>query len=360
MSHSRTVALLGLGLAALILHATCGGNPSTPTGPPPTAVTALQISGNLVLKSTGQTSQLIATAILADGRLDLVTSRTRWSSGDESIVTVSNSGLVSATGYGRTVIQADYAQQSVTLDFTVLPEGTFIMSGVVSEGGGLPIEGAQISLSGGTVTGPRSTTANDVGFYRFSGVAGTIAVSATHPGYVRQEQTVSVSRDVEVDFQLKQTNPPANVGGSYKLTIAAAASCSSQLPATARSRTYHAEISQDGARLRVVLSGANFIETGGGYYGPSTSNSFNGRALGNRITFDLRAGGGYFYGDHFHIAEALDNRFLTVSGTAETSVSGPKISGVLVGEIDIFDSHPDLGRPAIVCPADDHRFTFAK
>ncbi len=361
MRRPRTIALLGLGLLTLALHSTCGGNPSTPSSaPPPSSAVSLQISGPTTLTGPGQTGQLIATASFQDGRQDVVTSRAEWNSDDPSIATISAGGLLTGVGYGVTQVSAYFDGNSSGVEVRVLPNGTFVLTGNITEAVGLPIDGAAVSLKGGTVTGPRSVT-TESGFYRFAGVAGAITIGVTHSGYVREDSPVTISRDTVVDIELAPNNPPANIAGVYQLNIAASGSCSGRLPAAARSRTYRAEIDQAGAGISVTLSGADFIETGGGYTPPRLSNAFSGRVVGTHVTFDLFTSAYDFYNDQaYAVAERVGNQYLAISGTAETTATVSKISGSLAGAFDLFNSPPAQQRPDVTCTAGNHRFMFTK
>jgi hypothetical protein len=360
MTNRRTLTLLAASCLMLVVHITCGANPSTPTAPPASLAVSLQVSGNTLLKAPGQTSQLIATAAFQDGRLDVVTSRTRWTIGDQSIATISPDGLLTGVAYGRTDLLAEFQGQSSSLEVQVLPNGTFILTGNVTEEG-LPIADATVSLKGGTVSGSRDTKADENGFYRFAGVSGSITVVASHPDYVSQSTTVRVSNDTVVDIQLVPVNPPATIVGRYRLKVTASPSCSA-LPASARTRTYDADLDQSGPSAFASLSGANFIETGGGYYyGPRLSDHFSGRVSNKHVTWELpHTGGGFYYRDSFAVAELIGEQYLTIEGIAETSVTASKISGMLDGSIKIYDAPPDRAQPTASCEAGDHRFTFTK
>jgi uncharacterized protein YjdB len=97
----------------------CGGktsstSPTAPTATPPTqvvvpaAVTGITISGATTLSGRGETERLSAFVTYADGTMMDRTSTTRWTSGNESVVTINSEGLVTAIGDGQTTITAEF------------------------------------------------------------------------------------------------------------------------------------------------------------------------------------------------------------------------------------------------------------
>lgn len=130
----------GVGAYALVVAsmcAACSRSSTTPTPVPqgPAQLTRLSVTGNASLTAIGDTSQLKATATFSDGMVKDVTTETRWTSGNPSVMTVSPTGLVSVLRLGATTISAFYPNQSATLSVTATPAGTFAMTGFVKEPG---------------------------------------------------------------------------------------------------------------------------------------------------------------------------------------------------------------------------------
>jgi len=107
----------GWNRALLLLAAawtlSCGG--SSPTAPTQQSTTpsvvipsAVTVSGQLSFATAGGTSQLTAKATYADGSSRDVTSGCTWQSSNVAIVTVSQTGLLTARGAGTTWITATY------------------------------------------------------------------------------------------------------------------------------------------------------------------------------------------------------------------------------------------------------------
>ena len=97
----------------------CGGKtsstlPTAPTATPPAqvvvpaAVTGITISGATTLSGRGETERLSAFVTYADGTMMDRTSTTRWTSGNENVVTINSEGLVTAIGDGQTTITAEF------------------------------------------------------------------------------------------------------------------------------------------------------------------------------------------------------------------------------------------------------------
>jgi hypothetical protein len=147
--------------------------------------------------------------------------------------------------------------------------------------------------------------------------------------------------------------------GVYTLEIAADG-CSGKLPAEALQRTYVATVSQNGSKLHVALSGADFILSAG------KGNSFDGGFDGNRVVFQLLSGWFYYYYyyysgpfavGNFDISERLSSTTaLRVSGTVSGSTNGSTITGLLNGFIAV--TPPTLTSSSVgltLCQSGRHR-----
>jgi hypothetical protein len=79
------------------------------------------ITGNLSLLAVTQTSQLTATAHLADGTTQNVTAQGTWESSNLTVATVSTAGLVTAQGLGVADIRATYQGTTASVSVSVSP-----------------------------------------------------------------------------------------------------------------------------------------------------------------------------------------------------------------------------------------------
>jgi hypothetical protein len=332
------------------------GSKSSPTGPAvsglPRGVTALTVKGKAALTAPGQTTQLTLEATLSDGSKKDVTSTATWQSSNKNVVTVSPAGLAMAVDFGKTIVNGNAAGRgSLGLVMTVLPEGTYILAGRVTEAGNLSIADARVDVIGGPMSG-RAVMTNTFGNYAFNGVSGVAQVRATKDGY--QPATQNVSQDTEhVNVDLTPSVPYASIGGVYSLTFTASPSCN--LPEDAMKRTYTATIDQRGAPLTIFLSDARFFTSN-----QLTWNQFTGRATGNAVSFSLNDTYYCFYYGGCVVEQLADNRYLSLTGTARTIVTTPaEFSAVFAGAVRVSASASGSNQIA-TCAAPDHQLTFTR
>jgi hypothetical protein len=134
------------------------------------------------------------------------------------------------------------------------------------------------------------------------------------------------------------------IGGVYRLTFTAAASC--QLPDDARHRTYTATI--NGAT--VTLADAQFWTDG--YCG--SMNTFDVHVQGNRVFL------GDWAGDCGIIEKLASMRYLKLWGTAEGIVTDP-ISAVFGGSVRVVTPDGSNESTSIAtCTAPDHQLVFER
>jgi hypothetical protein len=193
------------------------------------------------------------------------------------------------------------------------------------------------------------------------------------------------------------TARPPTVAGTYRLTITASDTCEpdpfyngtlgvpAALPAEARSRTYIATITQDGAHLLVTLSGAQFelsqpvalasgavVRKGNAFAGEIP---YNGVSFRDAVWLTLRGGDPgdltVAIGDereweaHDLLERIAPTTLLGISGSALGPLTFATIDGTLDGTFwlysysgsgDIYAS-PDV-RLIGVCKSPAHRFVF--
>jgi uncharacterized protein YjdB len=124
MHHNPTFVPFALSLAiGAIGMGACGGKtsstlPTTPTTASPTqaavppAVIAITITGVNTLSGRGETGRLSAIVTYADGAMMDRTSTSRWTSGNQAVVTINSEGVVTAVGDGQTTITAEFGTMS--------------------------------------------------------------------------------------------------------------------------------------------------------------------------------------------------------------------------------------------------------
>jgi hypothetical protein len=175
MPHPRLIGVVVLAIALdgyACDHSTTAPSPSpaapaAPAAPPTLTVTKLVVTGNTSLAAIGETSQMTASATLSDGTTKNVTSDASWSSTNQSVVTVSPTGVVTCVAFGVAFVQAAFnGRSSSSLQVTATPAGTFIVLGRVREPGNSGIGQVQVLE---TQSG-QSTLTNSDGIYSMGGL----------------------------------------------------------------------------------------------------------------------------------------------------------------------------------------------
>jgi hypothetical protein len=106
---------------------------STPAPAPTPVVTAVNISGNTALTAIGEASQLTATATYSDGTTKDVTTTANWMAVAPSVVSIQPGGIVTATAFGVSYIQATFQSKQGFVLVTATPPNTFAVFGRVRE-----------------------------------------------------------------------------------------------------------------------------------------------------------------------------------------------------------------------------------
>ena len=369
----RILAILSLiGLAAT---ATCGGDspPAAPTNPVTTepTVVSVAINGSSPIPP-GESRQFSATATLSDRTSRDITSTAVWRS-NSSLFTVTG-GLVTATTAGEGSISISYQNRSATLFILGLPSETGILAGAVKESV-FPIAGARVEVVGGPFAG-KSVVSDGSGFYRMYGVAGELQIRAGSDGYVAQTARVNVPpfatprRDQTLNFDLTPANRVLSLAGNYRTTLRASSTCGARIPADFAVREYIATITQDGSRLNIVLSGAEFGTVPPGVPG----NRFEGRAKPDSVELAVGSFSYYYYYYSWGFVERLirppigpwgfaQNTYLSVIGTAVGPATSSTISTALNGSLGLHDAPSGFnGRRTQLssCNARDHQLVFTR
>jgi len=342
--HSAVLALALVGSA-------CGHNPVVPIVPEGRAVILWFAIGGADSVGPGQTAQLSVTAFMSSGSTQSVTD-VIWESANHELMTVSQTGLVTATdARGEGQIIATYqgslavgsvAARSTRRTLLVLPTGTYVLSGSVTDGG-MPIHDVEVELTSGTGAG-MSAIANPS--FKFYGVAGETEIRVSKSGYETQVRRVSVTQHQTQGFELVPSDGRRAVAGTYTLQIAAAAACAQQLPENLRSRTYTAAVSQTGALLSVVLSGADM----GGAWKPG--DTLGGSVEPTVVRFAPARYSGEDRASTFRppsIMEVIsssedDTTYFTFFGSVVATPDGNGYSGTLDGSLEVI-TVPGAGEP---------------
>lgn len=161
--------------------------PQQPATPVETSLTASP--ADITLTSAGAAIQLTVQAGYSDGSAQNVTASATYASNNSSVVTVSQTGLVTAIAKGAATIVASYGGMSASVPVDVnIATPTFSISGSAGVGS------ASVSLSGASSA---TTIASSSGAFSFSGLAAgtyTITPSLSGYGFTPTSQTATVTK----------------------------------------------------------------------------------------------------------------------------------------------------------------------
>jgi hypothetical protein len=355
------VVMLTIGVGLTV--ASCDKSPTRPSnlavaggGPAPVVVTRIEVSGPASV-DPGGSAQLTARAIKSDGSAEDVTSQAQWSTSNVGVLQVGSGGVVTARVRGQALVTARHASRSGSLDILVLPSGTFKLTGQISEGG-LPLEGVALSVIGGTGEG-LTTVTNVNGTYALYGVAGRVRLHAKKEGFKNQVEEIDVAGNRELNFEMRFDGERDDLSGTYALQIEARG-CAA-LPEVARKRTYTASVEQQGGRLSVRLSGADFIVFNG------RGDHFNGSVNHDgSVTFSISNWFYYYYywysTSEYDLVERLnaDNAFV-IAGTVNAKATSTGIAGDLQGMVAVTQGVvAPFNRLASSCVSSSHHFEMRR
>jgi len=373
---ARYTALVVLitGLAA------CGDSASPPAPSPVAAEATLR---NLDIQGPGQIApgteaQFVVTARFSDGSSRDVTSQAVLSVSNheclecapDDVLTVRVDGTVRAFTAGEAWLRAQYNGQEMSKEILAIPDGTYKVSGLVTdvESGGMGVNGAQIDV--GSEAGKLTAMTSSFGAYRVYGVRGATTVLVTRHDYQPLRQSLAVDAHRSLDLQVRPVLRRA--GEVHTLTIRAARDCppagtDGALPDVARQRRYTAMLATAvDNRVFARLTGAQFATIpaaygnmgGDGFVGYTQENGFLFWMKGYYVDFDA-----YAYPDV--VEQISDALFFTFWGS--TSITGgSRATGYLDGVIALFDKDMRPGAngnwqalpPIASCQSQRHEFTL--
>jgi hypothetical protein len=338
--------------------ANCGSAHPTgigPTGPSSPTLLSLMITGPSVI-APGQTVSLFATGRMSNGTTEDYTRKITWSASPPSVLTITpDTGVATAQSVGDATILAVFLGFSAHFSVTVLPPNTYRLTGKVLESG-LPVEGATITVQSGVGAGLSATTDTD-GAYRLYGVAGTIQVKFSKPGYDDVVKTFTATQNDVLDFpEAHQSGGVPSLAGTYTLTLTADPACPTvvthgiaPLPDDFRQpRSYAASLTQNGPTVTVTLTGSNIV---------AGRNQFSGRIEPGAIEFQIDSYN-YYFNTLYRIAEQLSStQQFEFGGQLHTELFGSGIAGRLDGTLEISD---DFGGIKAQCVASNNRVTLTR
>jgi hypothetical protein len=320
----RALALGETQVTATFRNITSG--PATVSIKTPATVTRLTITGPARV-APGATEQYTATADYSDGTTSEVTSRANWSAFPTTVLQHLGGGRFRGVAAGEASMFASLSPRGASFQVLVLPPDTFKLSGTMRDTSGT-LENILVEVISGTGTGLK-TKSDSGGRYALYGVAGSVQLRASAPGYDTQEATVAVNTNATRDFTLTTSSQSSNVAGNWTLALKTSSACSATWPQVAREREIPTTIAQQGTRLTFAFGGSTVRQ------GFSFSGSSSGRIASNAFQMIL------YFDDYYVIYGILDRPTPTdwvgIYGTAEGTATGPNsISGTFTGTFDYY------------------------
>jgi hypothetical protein len=320
---------LALGATATQSCGGGGGDGGGGTQPPPVAVASITIAPSPLNVTAGLTSQLTATPKSAAGAA-LSGRQINWSSADQTIATVSASGLVTGVKAGSTTVTATsegvHQDVAVTVNATavasidVTPSPLSVTLGQTAQLTATPKSATGVALTDRQVAW--STVDGTIASVSTSGLVtgakvGTTTITATSEG-VHTDVAVTVAAPVVASI-IFATQPPASVAAGA--TIAPAV----QVQLLDGSGNV---ITSSNASVTITLTGGT---SGASLTGTATANAVNGVATFSNLSikrkgtaYHLVASGGGVQGTSaaFDISAAAATSIAKLAGDAQTVIAG--------------------------------------
>ena len=348
----RTAAsrLAAFALLSLALAASCDRTPTTPNpqAPPEPAPEPFIRRIELIAPPTlapGATTQLRVIGHRSDGSTQDITGTATLGVSAPDVLVVSQDGLLRALKLGESSVTAASVPFSSGREVVVVPDGTFRVTGRISESGTPTalLQNARVEVSGGP-----STFTDGVGIYRLYGVGGNSRLRVSKPDYVSQEIVLVITDHHVENIALTLASPRLQVAGTYQMRIEVAPECRGQIPAPFHTRQYTADVMQQGARIEGTVSGANF-----------SSNTFAGRVDAREVFLDILYDA-YYYGGGDLIEVVDEQTYLVFWGQASLVQSGRSLTGGLWGSIMVFDRSPAARTPPKASCYAGHHLTLTR
>jgi hypothetical protein len=338
---------------------TAPSTPVTPTTPTPTPLPTLQRVTLTVPTSIapGESVQARASAVMSDGSIQDVTSLAQWSAGDRRRLDVNSSGIATGVASGEGFVFARYQTRSASATVIVVPAGTYRLRGVVTDEG-QPLDQATVTVVGGVGAGAEAVTFPNSGYVLY-GVGGHVRLQIKRDGYLNLIQELDVTDHRTVDFAMTIDHPREQVGGRYTLAIGGRCTVGS-LQGADLPRTYEATVNQSGARLEVILSGADFLVTGG--RGNRVEGTIDGLGRVKLVIGDTSPYYYYSYTGQYDIVERLAGTTVLVANGFVAATSSPsRISGSLSGRINVGSGiGPPFFQFSSQCYSSSHPFEMIR
>ena len=352
-------------LLLMMLASACDHRNGTPTSPSSqVTLVSVRMSGPTSV-APGETAHYTATAEYSDGSSKDVTADAGWSpqynafdnpiARAEFAVLFTGPGVAVGNSRGERNIYVRYEGKTGILNVLVLEPGTFKLSGVVSDTSGGTLAGVTVEVLSGTGKGLKATTGHQ-GEYGLYGVAGPVHLRTSAEGFTAELRDVVVSgNDRTEPFALSPVETPADVSGTWTMTVTPSPKCRPGLPDVAQGRTYQYQLIQRGTNIEGRISSPTVKMS-------NPNEIFGlGTVLGSRVR--LVFGGDTDEGDYTSPTlydQLSQTETFGFSGFADGTVKGSEIRAVLNGDL-VYDNTniPRTGFfPRWYCRTTDHVVTL--
>jgi Carboxypeptidase regulatory-like domain len=346
----------------MMLAWACDGGNGSPTSPSTSQVTLLGIRVNGPASvPPGDTAHYTATAQYSDGSSKDVTAAALWSptyseywdpvARAEFALSFMSPGVTAAAIRGERNLFALYEGMRGMLNVLVLEPGTFKLSGVVSDSSGGSLDDVTVEVLSGTGKGLKATT-NNIGQYVLYGVAGPVQLRTSADGFHAEMRDVGVTGNGGSEpFALTPVESPADVSGTWTMTVRSSPRCRAGLPDIAQGRTYEVRLTQQGTTLHWRMSSPTLER--------DVTSGFGNIVLGPRVRLELP--GDTDEGEY--TSPVLYDRLSPTelfgfTGSAEGAVTGQEIRLALNGSLTYWDQS---GRGSFwYCRTTDHVITLRR
>jgi hypothetical protein len=249
--------------------------------------------------------------------------------------------------------QAPHGTLYATVPLLVLSPGTYRVNGQITDRGtGIP--NVALTVLTGAGAGLMTVSRFD-GTFALYGVGGRVRLHASRDGYHTKTEELEVTATVTHNFEMEADRQRTNLAGDYVLTVEMGPCDQRSAPVRSdmQHRRYNATVAQQGPKLTVTLSGADFIISDG------LGNHFMG-ALDpiDNVTFKLGDRDDIYLSKYADLVERVDSTaaFL-VYGTVSARATSTGIVGTLRGSFITADpNNPSYWSRSGWCYSDAHLF----
>jgi hypothetical protein len=334
------------------------GDPPLPIPQPNPAnpVQRVTVTGPASLRP-GETIQLSASALWADGQIRDITNEVEWTSADDHVLSAARGGIITGLNAGEAFVHTRFQGKDYGARvFLVLPPGTVRLSGRVREGD-FGVFGALVEAVGAQGL---ATTTDWSGSYTLIGAPAEADIRVTKERFTPivtnvQLAVASSPERRRLDIAMTPLRSAASYAGTYTLELTADCPETSSFPAELRHRRYTVLLDDNGDNVVLHLGGADFAVDAS----QNTGNLITGNV--DEAVARLRLGESWDWGVYPDVVERLsDGMVLVVTGLVEAVRTAAGLRGTLDGSFGIHKEDNIYAAPIDSCKSATHQFTLSR